>query len=51
MGACSRRIERATEQDLLDAYPHLTPDDIKAAIAYAADMVADQQASRRKSRA
>jgi uncharacterized protein (DUF433 family) len=32
--------EGATEGDLLDAHPHLTRDDIKAAIAYAADTVA-----------
>ncbi len=30
--------EGATEADLLDAYPRLTPEDIKAALAYAADM-------------
>jgi uncharacterized protein (DUF433 family) len=29
--------EGATEADLLDAYPRLTPDDIRAALAYAAD--------------
>ncbi len=27
--------EKATEADLLDAYPRLTPDDIQAAIRYA----------------
>jgi uncharacterized protein (DUF433 family) len=27
----------ASEQEILDAYPSLTPDDIKAALAYAAD--------------
>lgn len=32
--------EGATEADLLDAYPHLTREDIQAAIAYAADRVA-----------
>jgi uncharacterized protein (DUF433 family) len=31
--------EGATEQDLLEAYPHLTHEDIQAAIAYAADAV------------
>ncbi len=36
--------EGATEADLIDAYPHLTPGDIKAAIAYAADAVAHQKA-------
>ena len=29
--------EGATEDELLDAYPRLTIDDIKAALAYAAD--------------
>ncbi|RJP35133.1 MAG: DUF433 domain-containing protein [Candidatus Omnitrophota bacterium] len=29
--------EKSTEADLLDAYPQLTPDDIQAAIRYAAD--------------
>jgi uncharacterized protein (DUF433 family) len=32
--------EGATEADLLDAYPRLTPDDIRAALAYAADTLA-----------
>jgi len=31
--------EGATEADLLEAYPHLTVDDIRTALAYAADMV------------
>jgi uncharacterized protein (DUF433 family) len=35
--------EGATEHDLLDAHPHLTRDDIKAAIAFAADTVAREQ--------
>jgi uncharacterized protein (DUF433 family) len=43
--------EGATERDLLDAYPHLAPEDIKAAITYAADTVAEKQTPRRKSRA
>jgi uncharacterized protein (DUF433 family) len=34
--------EGATIADLLDAYPHLTEDDIRAAIAYAADTVAHE---------
>jgi uncharacterized protein (DUF433 family) len=34
--------EGATEGDLLDAYPHLTIDDIRAALAYAADTVAHE---------
>jgi uncharacterized protein (DUF433 family) len=32
--------EGATEERLLESYPHLTRDDIKAAIAYAADTIA-----------
>jgi len=32
--------EGATEADLLDAYPRLTVEDIRAALAYAADSVA-----------
>jgi uncharacterized protein (DUF433 family) len=32
--------EGATEGSLLESYPHLTRDDIKAAIAYAADTIA-----------
>lgn len=35
--------EGATEDDLLDAYPHLTAEDIRAAIAYAADVVAHEE--------
>ena len=34
--------EGATEADLLDAYPRLQPDDIRAALAYAADAVAHE---------
>lgn len=30
----------ATEKELLDAYPNLEPEDIRAAMAYAADSVA-----------
>ena len=41
----------ATEADLLDAYPHLAPEDIKAAIAYAADTVAREQRTPLKGRA
>ena len=29
--------EGAKEEDILNAYPHLRPDDIRAALAYAAD--------------
>jgi uncharacterized protein (DUF433 family) len=35
--------EGATDRDLLEAYPQLTNDDIKAAIAYAADTLANEQ--------
>jgi uncharacterized protein (DUF433 family) len=34
--------EGATSDDLLDAYPRLTPDDIKACLAYAADTIAHE---------
>ena len=34
--------EGATEADLLDAYPRLTPTDIRAALAYAADSLAHE---------
>ena len=34
--------EGATQADLLDAYPHLTAGDIRAALAYAADTVAHE---------
>lgn len=34
--------EGATESDLLDAYPRLTLEDIRAALAYAADSVAHE---------
>jgi len=35
--------EGATEQDLLDAYPHLKGDDIRAAMAYAAAALAHEE--------
>lgn len=35
--------EGATETDLLDSYPHLTPEDVRAAICYAADIVAHEE--------
>ena len=35
--------EGATVADLLDAYPRLTPDDIQAAIGYAADTLAHEE--------
>ena len=34
--------EGATQADLLDAYPHLTAEDIRSALAYAADAVAHE---------
>jgi uncharacterized protein (DUF433 family) len=46
-----KMAEGATEADLLDAYPHLTQADIKAAIAYAAETVAQKQTLPLKSRA
>ena len=35
--------EKATEADLLDAYPQLSPEDIQAAIRYAADTLAHEE--------
>ena len=35
--------EGATETDLLDAYPGLTTEDIKAAVGYAADTLAHEE--------
>lgn len=35
--------EGATEEDLLDAYPHLSHDDIQAALAYAAKALAYEE--------
>jgi len=35
--------EGSTELDLLDAYPHLSDADIRAAIRYAADVVAHEE--------
>jgi len=35
--------EGATEADLMDAYPRLAPEDIRAAIAYAADTLANEE--------
>ena len=35
--------EGATEADLLDGYPRLTPEDIRAALVYAADAVAHEE--------
>jgi uncharacterized protein (DUF433 family) len=35
--------EGATTEILLDAYPHLTAEDVRAAITYAADSIADEE--------
>jgi uncharacterized protein (DUF433 family) len=35
--------EGATNQDLLDAYPRLTQEDIQAALSYAADAIAHER--------
>jgi uncharacterized protein (DUF433 family) len=35
--------EGATEAELLDAYPKLTAEDVRAAIRYAADVVAHEE--------
>lgn len=35
--------EGATEEELLDAYPQITPEDIRAAIGYAADTLAYEE--------
>ena len=44
VGLLLRKLsEGATEADLLDAYPHLTADDIRAALAYAADAVSHEE--------
>ena len=37
-----RLAEGATEEELLDAYRHLTREDLRAAIVYAADAVASR---------
>ena len=42
-GAYERvRSDQSTEADLLDAYPHLTAEDIRAALAYAAAAVSHE---------
>lgn len=39
-----RKLSEGTkEKDLLDAYPKLCPDDIQAAIRYAADTLANEE--------
>lgn len=35
--------EGATEAELLDGYPRLTPEDVRAALAYAANAVAHEE--------
>lgn len=35
--------EGATENDLIEAYPHLTSEDIRAAMKYAADTLAHEE--------
>ncbi len=35
--------EGASEQDLLDAYPHLRSEDIRAAMSYAAEALAHEE--------
>lgn len=35
--------EGATTEELLDAYPRLAPEDIKAALQYAADTIAHEK--------
>jgi uncharacterized protein (DUF433 family) len=35
--------EGATERDLIEAYPHLTAEDIRAAMKYAADTLAHEE--------
>jgi uncharacterized protein (DUF433 family) len=34
--------EGVTERELLEAYPQLTPDDIRAALAYAAEVTRER---------
>jgi len=43
--------ERATEGELLDAYPRLTVDDLRAALAYAADTLAHEETVNHDSKA
>jgi uncharacterized protein (DUF433 family) len=37
-----KRAEGASEADILDAYPHLTREDVRAALAYAAETVSHE---------
>jgi L-lysine 2,3-aminomutase len=43
MERCPCQCKVATTKDLLVAYPHLTSDDIQAAITYAADSRAHEE--------
>lgn len=36
-------VEGASENDILDAYPHLQREDIRAALAYAADVISHEE--------
>jgi uncharacterized protein (DUF433 family) len=46
VGLVLRKLgEGASETELLDAYPHLTVPDIRAAIKYAAEVVAHEEIS------
>ncbi len=42
--------EGMTQAELIDAYPHLVSEDIRAAIAYAANTVAEEQMPPRERR-
>ncbi len=35
--------EGMSEEELLDAYPHLTREDVRAALAYAAETIANEE--------
>ena len=39
----NKLAEGATESELLEDYPHLTPEDVRAAIAYGAASVAHEE--------
>lgn len=38
-----RLSEGASEEDLVASYPHLTVDDVRSAVAYAADVIAREE--------
>jgi hypothetical protein len=42
LSGCTAVLCGASESDILDAYPHLTVEDIRAALAYAADTVSHE---------